>query len=82
MDLEHLRDGLDELDTQLIGLLARRARLVAEIWRWKEEHGVPRVDARREEEMKVRLLRQATSLGLKPDAIEAVLDRVIGRALQ
>ncbi len=82
MSLETLRAQLDEVDAQLIEALARRAGIVAEIWAWKSEHGVPRVDAARELALRERLLRQAEALGLNRTAVSAILDRVVGHPLR
>ena len=80
--LKDLRTRLDALDAELIELLARRASIVDEIWAWKQQHGVPRLDPARETELKARLLAQAESLGLERDAVAAILDRIIGVALR
>lgn len=82
MSLESLRAQLDDVDMQLVRLLARRAELVAEVWQWKAEHGAPRVDPTREADMRERLLREAEALGLSRPAVSDVLDRIIGRSLR
>lgn len=82
MSLEALRAQLDEVDAELIAVLARRAGVVEQIWRWKQAHAVARVDPAREAEVRARLLAQAEALGLKREAVNAVLDRIIGVALR
>ena len=82
MSLGPLRAQLDEVDAELIRLLARRAGLVQEIWAWKQAHGVPRVDPAREAELRSRLLAQAESLGLSREAISAIPDRIVGVRLE
>lgn len=82
MSLESLRAQLDEVDAELIAVLARRAALVDEIWAWKSANSVARVDPKREDEVRARLLSQAESLGLKRDAVNAILDRIIRVALR
>lgn len=82
MKLEALRAQLDELDAELISLLARRAGIVQEIWAWKQANGVDRIDPVREADLRSRLLSQATSLGLSRDAVAAILDRIIGVSLR
>ena len=82
VSLQPLRAQLDELDAELIRLLARRAGLVQEIWAWKQAHGVPRLDPAREAELRARLLAQAESLGLSRDAVSAILERIIGVPLR
>ncbi|MGV3621771.1 MAG: chorismate mutase [Archangium sp.] len=82
MSLEALRAQLDVIDAELIKLLARRAHIVADVWKWKSEHGVPRIDPAREAELRERLLSQAQSLGLSRTAVSDVLDRIVGRSLR
>jgi len=82
MSLESLRAQLDEVDAELIATLARRAAVVDEIWAWKAANSVERVDAAREAEVRARLLAQAEALGLKRDAVSAILDRIIRVALR
>ncbi len=79
MSLEALRTKLDALDDELIALLARRADVVAEIWRWKSANGVARIDPTREAALRERLLTVADGLGLDRAAVSAVLDRVIAQ---
>ena len=82
MRLKELRGQLDEVDAELIRMLARRADVVQEIWAWKQENGLPRIDPSREVELRTRLLAQAESLGLSREAISAVLDRIVGVPLR
>ena len=81
-DLKDLRARLDVIDSELINLLARRASVVDEIWKWKSAHGVPRIDLAREAELKARLLAQAASRGLKREAVSGILDRIVGVPLR
>ncbi len=78
MSLTELRGQLDEVDAELIRVLARRADVVKQIWAWKQQNGVPRVDPTRELELRARLLAQAESLGLSCEATAAILDRIVG----
>jgi chorismate mutase len=82
VSLQPLRAQLDELDAELIRLLARRASVVQEIWAWKQAQGVARIDPEREAELRARLLAQAGALGLSRDAVAAILDRIIGVSLR
>lgn len=82
MSLKDKRAQLDELDAELIRLLARRASIVDEIWAWKRANAVERIDPAREAELRARLLAQAESLGLSRSAVAAILDRIIGVALR
>ncbi len=81
MTLESLRAALDAADAALIDALARRAALVQEIWAWKAARGLPRLDRARERALRERLVRRAVDLGLAADAVDAVLDQIVGKAL-
>ena len=81
MSLFKLRAQLDEVDAELIRLLARRDAVVQEIWAWKQANGVERIDPAREAELRTRLLAQAEALGLSREAVNTILDRIIGRQL-
>ncbi len=49
MELTELRDAIDGIDRELIALLERRMDIAAEIAFWKQRHGVPVLDAVREQ---------------------------------
>ena len=66
--LAEVRQVIDALDSQLIGLLARRQQLVAQAGRLKPKHDAQAVAARRE---------QAAAAGLSPDVAEAVWQAMI-----
>ncbi len=49
LNLQDIRKQLDAIDEQLIDLFARRMRLVKDVADYKMEHGMPVLDAGREE---------------------------------
>lgn len=78
MTLEELRKRLSEVDRELIGLVAARQRIVAEIGAHKIRNAVPTRDYEREREVLKSAREQADALGLEPDLatdIMAVLIR-------
>lgn len=81
MTLARLRRRLDTLDSALLKLLAKRAAIVGEVWAWKTANGVPRVDRRRERELKTRLLNEADALGLDRAKVSAIFARIVGHRL-
>ena len=81
MTLDELRARLDVIDDELIDVLARRAKLVDEIWAWKEANGAGRFDAEREAALRERLLQRAEAAGLSREAIAAVLSQIVGKRL-
>lgn len=76
--LAEVRQAIDELDSQLIGLLARRQQLVAQAGRLKPKHDTQAVVA---PERVARVLKarreQAAAAGLSPDVAEAVWQAMI-----
>lgn len=52
MDKEELRSLIDEVDSQLLVLLNRRASLVIELWKLKKTQNLPMYDLEREERIR------------------------------
>ena len=69
-DLALLRDQIDEVDRQIIALLARRQAIVVEVAEAKLASASPFRDREREERLLVRLRAHATAAGLDPHEIE------------
>jgi chorismate mutase len=57
--LQALRDRIDTIDTQLLGLLNARAAVVADIYALKESRGVKRLDRARTHAILERLAAQS-----------------------
>ncbi|MBR4334581.1 MAG: chorismate mutase [Clostridia bacterium] len=51
MNLQDIRGQLDQIDDQLIGLFARRMRLVSDVAAYKKENGLPILDSGRERQI-------------------------------
>ena len=81
MDLFELRQQLSSLDTQLIELIARRQRIVAEIGRVKLEDGRSTRDFKREKEVLDLALKTARGLGVDPDLAEQIMRLLIRSSL-
>jgi chorismate mutase len=52
MNKDELRGLIDEVDSQLLVLLNRRASLVIELWKLKKEQNLPMYDQKREERVR------------------------------
>ncbi|VTM87816.1 T-protein [Raoultella ornithinolytica] len=76
-ELTALRDQIDEVDKALLGLLARRLELVAEVGEVKSQYGLPIYVPEREAAMLASRREEASALGVPPDLIEDVLRRVM-----
>jgi prephenate dehydrogenase len=82
--LGETRELIDELDHDLIALLARRALLSRRAAAAKAELGIAVRDPRREAELLAARRRDAERVGLDPDAVAAIFDAVLrfSRGLQ
>lgn len=75
--LGKLRDQIDDVDQQLVSLLANRLALVAQVGDIKSEHGLPIYVPEREVAMLEKRREEAESKGVPGDLIEDVLRRVM-----
>ncbi len=76
MDLSTLRDRIDQVDRQIIALLAERLQIVEEVALAKLDAASPFRDREREERLLLRLREHATEAGIDPHEVER-LYRVI-----
>lgn len=81
MTLEELRKRLSEVDRELIGLVAARQKIVAEIGAHKILNSVPTRDYEREREVLKGAETQARSLGLEPELAEQIMQLLIRASL-
>ena len=81
MTLEELRKHLSEVDRDLIGLVAARQKIVAEIGAHKIENAVPTRDYEREREVLKGAGTQARALGLEPELAEEIMRLLIRASL-
>src|SRR6185437_6158607 len=77
MTLEELRRQLDELDTQLLLLVAARQAASREVARVKRATGRPTRDYAREREVILAAREAASPLGVSPDTAEAMMRLLI-----
>lgn len=76
-ELEKLRKGIDELDSQLVDLLAKRNQITAQVGQIKAEAGMPVYVPEREKALIASRRQQADALGVSPDLTEDLLRRVM-----
>lgn len=76
-ELSKLRDQIDEVDQQMVVLLARRLALVEEVGHVKSQHGLPIYAPDREAAMLASRRAEAESQGVPPDLIEDILRRTM-----
>jgi chorismate mutase/prephenate dehydrogenase len=80
--LAPLRQQIDQLDSQLVELLAARAKVTAEVGRVKQQHALPLYVPERELALLKARREQATTAGVSAELIEDVLRRVMRESYQ
>ena len=76
LDLPNLRTEIDDLDSRILALVARRIELVLSIGEYKRERGLPVYDAERERQVLDRLMKMAPA-GLEPHVVRRIFERII-----
>ena len=71
-----LREQIDELDNELVALLARRQRISNEIGDWKIGHNMPVLQSGRYREIIERISKLAAAQGLDPDYVTAIMETI------
>jgi chorismate mutase / prephenate dehydrogenase len=75
--LPELRAQLDELDRQLLELLARRMEIVSGVARYKRASNIEVRDSGREQQLLAAKRELAVKLGLDPEAIESIYRQIL-----
>ena len=75
--LAALRSGIDELDSELVSLLARRAQLTTQVGQIKAETGMPVYVPEREKALIASRRAEAEQAGVSPDLTEDLLRRIM-----
>ncbi|HEY7178264.1 MAG TPA: chorismate mutase [Gaiella sp.] len=73
---EELRRGIAENDRAIVAAVNARLRLVAELWRLKDERGTPRLDPEREARLRAGL-REANEGPLSTDGLDRLVDELL-----
>jgi chorismate mutase/prephenate dehydrogenase len=81
MTLDELRQQLDQLDGELLSLIAKRQAIAREVAAAKRSTGYPTRDYQREREVILGVRRRAEQLGLPGDLAEKVLRLLIRSSL-
>lgn len=77
MTLGKYRKKIDQIDEQLLGLLARRMKVSKEIAKYKKKHKLPIQDKKREAEVIEDRIKKGKRLGLHDKKFLAELFRLI-----
>ena len=81
-ELEDYRRRIDDIDEQLLRLLAQRMDVVRTIGAYKREHGLPALDQERWQAVLSSLLANAETLHLSPEFITSFYELIHMRALE
>lgn len=82
MAIEQLREQIDQLDIQLVELLAKRQKVTTQVGEYKKEVGKPIYDPEREADLIAKRRALAESMGVTPDLIEDLLRRIMRESYQ
>ncbi len=81
MTLDELRRGLNDLDRQLLTMVAERQRMSREVARVKRDTGYPTRDYQRERTVILGARQSAAELGVSPDLAENLMRMLIRSSL-
>lgn len=82
LEIDQLRQQIDDLDIQLVELLAKRQQVTTAVGEYKREVGKPIYDPVREAELIGKRRDLAASLNVEPDLIEDLLRRIMRESYQ
>ncbi|WP_020501545.1 chorismate mutase [Sciscionella marina] len=80
-ELEALRRELDELDTSIVDLLAKRFEVTGRVGVLKRDADVAAVDHEREREMFARLRDRARDKGISPELVESLYRLIVSEVV-
>ena len=75
-ELEQLRRQIDDIDDQILAIVAERMRVAVRIGELKRKHGVPIYDPDRERHIFQRLCAKAPK-PVSPDMVRRIFERVV-----
>ena len=80
--LNDLRKQIDEIDSLIINLLAKRMKVVEEVGRLKKKHHIPPLDPARWQRVLNSKMKKAKSLGLDPEMVKKIYNIIHDYALE
>lgn len=81
-DLLSARAAIDDIDTQIVGLLAQRFAITRQVGLHKKEQQLPLIDAAREARQMAHIAELARTAGLNPNLAQAILRLVIDETVR
>lgn len=81
-DLSQLRQEINEIDAQLLELLAKRVSVVKEVGEYKKENNLPIVDPEREQQIIDDKIKKAEKLNLSSTFIQKIWRTIFDEAYE
>lgn len=81
-ELDHLRKEIDVIDSELVSLLARRAKITAKVGQYKSRVGLPIYVPEREAELIAKRRAEAVQQHVSPVLVEDLLRRIMRESYQ
>ncbi|MBL4630497.1 MAG: bifunctional chorismate mutase/prephenate dehydrogenase [Paraglaciecola sp.] len=81
-ELDQLRQQIDKIDSQLVELLAKRAKITAEVGKYKSKVGLPIYVPEREAELIAKRRAEAERQNVSPVLVEDLLRRIMRESYQ
>ena len=75
-NLTELRQQIDQIDEELLAVLAKRMRVSREIGQYKKEHNMPILQTHRYDEILDKRIRQATEMSIGADFMKEILEAI------
>ena len=82
MELEEIRKKIDDIDNQIISLLAKRLLITKEVAEYKQKHNKDIFDAGRIEQVLKERQQAAKELGLEPGLIKSLFEGIIDDSMK
>jgi len=82
MELEEIRKKIDDIDNQIISLLARRISFAKDIVEYKQKHNKDIFDSGRIDEILKERQQAAKELGLEPELIKSLFEEIIDDSMK
>lgn len=75
-ELEDWRKQIDQLDEDVLNLLAKRVKIVRKIGQFKKERNIPTVDKNRWDKVLISMLSKSEKLGLSKDLTKKLFNLI------
>ena len=80
--LDILRKQIDEIDSSIVNLLAKRMKIVKKVGLLKKQHNIPPLDPARWQQVLTSKMEKVKSLGLDPEMVKKIYNIIHEEALK